>query len=68
MPGVCSVTPVQFTYIVYKYLTEKSDTTVGQIMSFNGGYNPSDHSDVEATWITAPMGCVNLGLNATEVL
>ncbi|KAJ5851560.1 uncharacterized protein N7529_010945 [Penicillium soppii] len=66
VPSVCSVTPFHFTYGVYKDLAEKFDTTVGQIMSFNGGYNYSDHSDAEAAWITVPMGCVNLALNVTE--
>lgn len=66
MPSVCSVTPFHFTYGVYKDLAEKFDTTVGQIMAFNGGYNYSDHSDAEAAWITVPLGCVNLSLNVTE--
>lgn len=66
VPSACTVTPFHFTYGVYKDLAEKFGTTVGQIMSFNGAYNYSDHSNAEAAWITVPMGCTNLALNVTE--
>ncbi|KAJ6034550.1 hypothetical protein N7499_001755 [Penicillium canescens] len=66
VPSVCSVTPFHFTYGVYKDLAEKFGTTVGQIMSFNGMYNYSDHTAAEAAWITVPMGCTTLALNVTE--
>ncbi|CAI7614170.1 unnamed protein product [Penicillium palitans] len=67
VPSVCHVTPFHFTYGVYKDLAEKFDTTVGQIMAFNGGYNYSDSaSDADAAWISVPMGCTNLALNVTE--
>lgn len=65
VPSTCTITPFHFTYGVYKDLAEKFGTTVGQIMSFNGAYNYSDHSDAEAAWITVPMGCTNLALNVT---
>ncbi|KAJ5461384.1 uncharacterized protein N7458_002936 [Penicillium daleae] len=65
VPSACTITPFHFTYGVYKDLAEKFGTSVGQIMSFNGGYNYSDHSDAEAAWITVPMGCANLALNVT---
>ncbi|KAJ5775284.1 uncharacterized protein N7511_000295 [Penicillium nucicola] len=66
VPSVCSVTPFHFTYGVYKDLAEKFGTSVGQIMSFNGMYNYSDHTAADAAWITVPMGCTNLSLNVTE--
>lgn len=66
VPSACNVTPFHFIYGVYKDLAEQFGTTVGQIMSFNGAYNYSDHSDAEAAWITVPMGCTNLALNVTE--
>jgi LysM repeat protein len=66
VPSACTVTPFHFTYGVYKDLAERFGTTVGQIMSFNGAYNYSDHSDADAAWITVPMGCTNLALNVTE--
>ncbi|CAI7610352.1 unnamed protein product [Penicillium glandicola] len=65
IPHVCHVTPFHFTYGVYKDLAEQFDTTVGQIMAFNGGYNYSDKVDSEAAWITVPTGCTNLALNVT---
>lgn len=65
VPSACTITPFHFTYGVYKDLAEKFGASVGQIMSFNGGYNYSDHSDAEAAWITVPMGCANLALNVT---
>ncbi|KAJ5689175.1 hypothetical protein N7462_003567 [Penicillium macrosclerotiorum] len=66
VPSSCTVTPFHFTYGVYKDLAEQFGTTVGQIMSSNGGYNYSDASDASAAWITVPMGCTNLALNVTE--
>ena len=67
VPSVCHVTPFHFTYGVYKDIAEMFDTTVGQIMAFNGGYNYSESaSDADAAWITVPTGCTNLALNVTE--
>lgn len=48
VPSACTVTPFHLTYRVCKDLAEHFGTTVGRIMSFNGAYNYSNHSDAEA--------------------
>lgn len=68
VPSVCTVTPFHFTYGVYKDLADKFGTSVGQIMSFNYGYNYSDATDSDAAWITVPFGCTDLSLNMTSAI
>ncbi|KGO75731.1 hypothetical protein PITC_029780 [Penicillium italicum] len=67
VPSVCDVTLFHFTYSVYKDLAEMFDTTDGQIMAFNGGYNYSESASVASVaCITVPMGCTSLDLKVTE--
>jgi hypothetical protein len=67
-PSQCTVQAFQFTYGTYKDLAEEYNTTVGQLLAFNPGYNYSDVTvATEGPVITLPSNCVALSDNITVI-